>query len=198
MALQNAIGKSIRSTVIVLHRFMISLSKMHKTFANTAPRGQGLLTYELKHSSEATMVILKGAINEGSSDIFNTLSLENTAKPWIIHLGGIDSINSLGIRIWTNFIRKIQTTRIIAFSHCSPIFVQQMNTITSLLGAGKVESFYGAFFCAQCNFEDSHLFEASKPVTDLLEEAHQHKCAQCGELMTAEEDDELFFAFLSR
>ena len=156
-----------------------------------------MLTYELKHTSDTLMVTLKGAINEKSTEVFTELSKESCVKPWTLHLQGIDSINSLGIRIWTNFLRKVQMDRPIILTHCSPTFVLQMNIIAGFTGAGKIESFYGAFFCNQCDAEDTHFFETQKSRAALIEEAHHHKCPHCGAIMEAEEDENFFFGFLA-
>ena len=155
-----------------------------------------MLTYEIKHTPEAHLITLRGAINEMAADVFAQLAAETSVKPWILHLAEIDSINSLGIKVWTNFLRKAQESRPIVLSHCSPVFVLQMNTFSSFTGACKIESFYGAFYCPQCDAEDTHFFEANKSITDLIEETHHHQCAQCGSLMEFEEDYDFFFKFL--
>lgn len=82
-------------------------------------------------------VVLKGAIDE-DSDFSPILK---TSGPVSINFKEVQSINSLGIRSWVNFLKDL-SNREVHYEECPPIIVRQLNMVPSFLGKAKVLSVF--------------------------------------------------------
>ena len=103
---------------------------------------------------------LSGYIGE-NSDLF-TVRLAGI-KDLIIDMGGINYINSIGIKNWVLWTRKIPAGLNVAFQNCPMCIVNQMSMVVDFLPKGAtVQSFYLPFFCDKCNGEKNILIEKGK------------------------------------
>ncbi len=83
-----------------------------------------------------------------------------------LHLKGIKSINSCGIRDWIQWIGTAGTAAI-QYIECPKIIVDQINMVQGFLpGQGKVISFYVPFYSDESGSEKSVLMTFGKEFND--------------------------------
>lgn len=72
-----------------------------------------------------------------------------------LDLSGIELINSLGVREWIHFVRKLADagTRY-ELVRCSPEIVKQVKNIANFRGTGRVQSVMLPYFCPSCRKEE--------------------------------------------
>lgn len=99
------------------------------------------------------LVLLSGAITEESD--FRPLTQMAGPEPLCLDLGGIDQINSCGVREWIHFVTHLtRAAQSFELVRCSPAIVRQLNMISNFRGGGKVRSVLLPYICASCNHED--------------------------------------------
>ena len=101
------------------------------------------------------IIYLKGTIYERSdfSDIFKNTS----QQPVKIDMSGIERINSIGIRNWTDLLRN--TNVLIEYINCSTVVFDQFVMHAGFVGKNsKVISFYARYYCEICKNQIDHLF----------------------------------------
>jgi anti-anti-sigma regulatory factor len=95
----------------------------------------------------------------------------------VLHLAGIRSISSLGVRAFETFVERLQQHEVVMI-HISPAVASQMTMIPSLNGHATVESAKLPFACPSCGAEKSH----SIPWRANSAVEHAPKCT-CGTTM---------------
>jgi hypothetical protein len=95
----------------------------------------------------------------------------------VLHLGGIRSISSLGVRAFEMFVSSLGEHEVVMI-HVSPAIASQMTMIPNLVGNAHVESAKLPFACPQCGAEKSH----SVPWRNNAAVEHAPKCT-CGAKM---------------
>ena len=112
-------------------------------------------------------------------------------------LGGIDHINSCGVREWILFVRALDQKQIpFSMTMCSPSIVGQMNMISNFKGNGVVESIAVPYYCKFCEHEE---FEYLNVRVDSKNSAimENRVCSECGRDAEFDDDPESYLAFLS-
>ncbi|HEY0254707.1 MAG TPA: STAS domain-containing protein, partial [Kofleriaceae bacterium] len=80
--------------------------------------------------------------------------------PLVIDLGGLERINSLGVRDWMHFVRTCEAAgTALTFERCSPTIVGQMSMITGFMGASHISSIEVPYVCTSCNHEQLQLLD---------------------------------------
>ena len=81
--------------------------------------------------------------------------------PIRMDLGGIERINSLGVRGWVHFIADCEAAGLqIIVDRCSPVMTSQMSMIRNFMGTRtQVASLLVPYFCQACNLDDLQLVE---------------------------------------
>lgn len=95
----------------------------------------------------------------------------------VIHLGGIRSISSLGVRAFESFVGALEEREVVLI-HVSPAIASQLTMIPNLCATAKVESAKLPFSCPACGAEKQH----SIPWRPNANVEHAPKC-QCGATM---------------
>lgn len=110
--------------------------------------------------------------------------------PVIIDVGGIENINSLGVRNWVQFIDGLcaQSPTVI-IRKLSPPLVTQASMISNFLGRATVESFFTPWFCNQCDSDyfELHAIDATVPPAI--------GCPKCQSAMDLDCDRESYLEF---
>lgn len=132
-------------------------------------------------------VVLSGSISESSE-------LEVAGVPAnryvVVDVAGVTSINSMGIRTWTNFVGALSAiSKRVALRGLSPTMVTQAGMVKNFLGAAVVESFFAPYCCEECGHERLELFSSHAEVPDSL------PCPECGEQMLFDDLRETYLAF---
>jgi DNA-directed RNA polymerase subunit RPC12/RpoP len=127
--------------------------------AVTALNLGGTLLSRVEQRSGATWVALSGSINE-ATDLNPLTGLQG---PLVIDLGELHRINSVGVRIWMDFVRARERAGVnIVFERCSPIMVGQLSMITHFMGTrSRIRSMLVPYLCPACKHEHLHVLEVS-------------------------------------
>lgn len=143
--------------------------------------------FEQLIKGDTKVVMLTGVIDEDTD--FTPLS--KMGESLTINFKGVDSINSLGVRAWVNFLKSMGDKEII-FEECPPIIVRQMNMIPSFTRGATVQSVYVPYVCDSCDTESLVLVESSE-FSNVAETATCEHCNK-GE-MEFDGTPEQYFAF---
>lgn len=136
---------------------------------------------------DSKIVMLRGTIDE-DTDFAPIAKLGDSLTFNFKH---IDSINSLGVRAWVNFVKGISDKELF-FEECPPIIVRQMNMIPSFSGGAKVLSVYVPYVCDACDTESLVLVQHDE-FSQVAESAPCESCKK-GE-MEFDGQPEQYFAF---
>jgi anti-anti-sigma regulatory factor len=136
---------------------------------------------------DTKVVVFKGTIDE-DTDFTPITKLGDSLT---FNFKNVESINSLGVRAWVNFV-KLLKDKDICFEECPPIIVRQMNMIPSFTGNAKVLSVYVPYVCDNCDSEDLVLVKNDQ-FSNVSETARCENCKE-GE-MEFDGTPEQYFAF---
>ncbi len=166
--------------------------------SSTWGRKHTRVDYRIETLGEGSVrVTLSGTMNEDAEMSLKTVAGElQGASVAQIHLGGLRSMNSLGVRSWVNFLRAIPGETALVFTEVAPIMIQQINMIPSCQGRAHIASFYTNYLCETCNKTKVVLTE-----TQLLPPKSPppgQRCERPDCDMATEELEEEYFAFLQR
>ncbi len=116
----------------------------------------------------------------------------------VIHLAGIERINSCGVRDWVNWLTGLQKQRKEIFLvECSPAIVAQLNLVNNFTGgSGVVQSFYAPYFCASCSKERTRLLSTDDVAAMDPPKAPPFRCDECDGPMDFDDLEDSYFAFV--
>lgn len=105
-------------------------------------------------------VAVSGAMNE---DTRNLPPLGGSGfERLVLDLNGLKSMNSVGIRLWKEWLSAAPATKPLILQNVHRGIVAQINAVLGFLPPqAKVESIYVPFFCDDCDVEEEHLFETA-------------------------------------
>ena len=133
------------------------------------------LQIDKKRLSDGSLhVTIAGKIDEK----FDPSSVLHDAKgKVVVHLAGVRSISSLGVRAFEHFVHALPDE--VVLIHVSPAIASQLTMIPNLVGARtRVESAKLPFACPACGAEKSH----SVPFAPGASVEHAPTCS-CGTRM---------------
>ena len=137
-------------------------------------------------------VILKGVIDETVTLVGTFESFTDVVE---IDLGAITMINSTGVREWVSAIYKCKAKKI--YTNCPVWVIDQANMVKEFLGNNSVvESFFGRYYCEDCDEESQILWHTVKDFPDLNNIEIPEKVCNCGQLMQFDDDEDEYFTFL--
>ena len=150
----------------------------------------------LRRDGDITWVSLGGVIDEDNE--LSALGDRIDGSVVVIDVGGVERINSCGVRDWVNWLGAIeaQDARVVLI-RCSPAIVAQINLVNNFVAGGVVKSFYIPYFCPECDQEKVLLSEAS----ELGPPPHQPpvcRCDECDLVMEFDDMADSYFAFLAQ
>ena len=153
------------------------------------------ILYRISTHDDVDMIFLNGKINEDAGGPLNDL-LEKIGPKCTINLKEINEINSLGVRLWVNFMRKFEQTRSVILEECTPEIIKQINMIPNFKGKSTIHSLYARFICDNCGSKKLELFKTGENMPKKQEAVHLHevKCPSCSKKMEMEEVEDEFFA----
>jgi len=119
----------------------------------------GSVKSRVEQRAGGTWIALSGHLNE-TADL---TPLTKLPGPLTIDLSDLDRINSIGVRMWLNFVHACEAAGLsLTFERCSPAIVGQISMITNFMGArSKVKSILVPYLCTACKAEDLQLLELS-------------------------------------
>ncbi len=113
-----------------------------------------MVTLDKKQLSDGSLhVTVSGKIDEK----FDGTAIVEAARSHkvVMHLGGVRSISSLGVRAFESFIEELSKGEVILI-HVSPAIANQMIMIPNLCPRAKIESAKLPFACPSCGEEKAH------------------------------------------
>lgn len=134
-----------------------------------------MVQIEKRKSPDGTLhVTIAGKIDERFD---GAVVLTDARGKVVMHLGGVRSISSLGVRAFEVFVQAMPADVVLV--HVSPAIASQLTMIPNLCGERTtVESAKLPFTCPSCGAEKTH----SVPFRAGANVEHAPKCA-CGALM---------------
>lgn len=101
-------------------------------------------------------LVMAGRIDESArlAELAETV----TAGPLVVDLGDVAYINSLGVRDWVMFLRRLAERGVeVTLERCAEPMVLQMNMILDARGHARIASFVAPFACDGCGWEGGRL-----------------------------------------
>jgi len=99
---------------------------------------------QLTWTVEGGTVLLSGVIDEFAD--LPSLQRELTGGDLTIDLGGVQRINSIGVRGWVGLMTSLAGKKL-RLRRCSPPMVEQLNCIKNFSGGAQVESVMLPYAC---------------------------------------------------
>lgn len=149
----------------------------------------------IDRSDTHVKVSMWGAIDEFSHEGFKPMLSIGNGKT-SVNLDGVTSINSMGVRVWLNFMKNFRLNHEIILQKCPVDVVMQINMIPDFLGMGQVESFYAPYFCEKCNRSYQMLFLTEDIQKDLGLSLSTQNCPTCKAPNPCGEDTDEYLYFM--
>jgi hypothetical protein len=131
--------------------------------------------------------LVRGVMDE-TSDFEPALATLSSLS--VVDLGGVTRINSLGVRQWLNFVRRLPpATRL---ERCPVSFVNQLNMIANFAGSTQVSSVFVPYLCPRCEADTEALVEIGEAEPVLPSPL----CETCRSPMELDVEPSAYFAFL--
>jgi endogenous inhibitor of DNA gyrase (YacG/DUF329 family) len=154
--------------------------------------GRNSFSIEVIQRDGMDQVTLAGVVDE-NADLALLATLGG--RPVRVNLRGVRRINSFGVRVWMDVIRKIPHDTSLTFVQCPPPVIDQCNMVQGFLGHGRLESFFAPMTCPECDEQVDQLFEteacrangAKLPATP---------CPRCGRPMEVDDLEEQYLLFV--
>jgi hypothetical protein len=140
-------------------------------------------------------VFFEGEIHENFK---SKLIVMPQSPSYVINLSGLRSINSLGIREWSQFINDLSRSASVTLEDCSVIFIDQANIVPTILGSARVSSFFAPYFCPKCHLELSCKLLISTHRKRLSEKRAPQLIHSCGTELQFDALEESYFAQAER
>jgi anti-anti-sigma regulatory factor len=157
----------------------------------------GKLQIQVEQDGETSVAVLRGTIDEDAELAAGLRTLKARVR---FDLGGVEAINSCGVREWINILRDLEARESrIEYVGVSVPLVQQFNMILNARGTGRVTSFHAPYFCGNCRKPREMLLTiADHPSLQKVESisAPLLACPTCGDPLEFDEIEEKFFNFL--
>lgn len=156
---------------------------------------RGALVIEQSMAGAERRLVLRGRIDETSA--FSDVA-ESLAGQVVIDLEGVSFINSIGVREWVRFLRRLRATcEKISFARCSEAMVAQFAAIPDTVTGAQVRSFWAPYTCVQCEEERSLLVDVEPHLAALRRgQPPTFACARCGGTMRIDDLPDRYAALL--
>lgn len=114
-----------------------------------------------------------------------------------LHLEGVESISSCGIREWITLVSGLPSALDLEFEKCSIPITRQFGMLSNFRGPGIIKSFYAPYYCEHCDEESERLLHVDdchrteQALTQLI-----HTCSVCGGALEFDGVERVYFSFL--
>ena len=147
-----------------------------------------MLKYKIKQGNgNPVEVTLAGRLDSEATPTFKDLAADLfKAQSIVMNLEHIETINTMGIKVWMFFLGEIAPMIPIKLVECSTAYTEHAVMMRGVIGSAKVISFYADFFCNGCDHAQAFRIEMETLLGD--DGACVNKCPQCGETMECDLD----------
>ncbi len=128
-----------------------------------------------------------------------TLLLQDSHADLNLDVQGLTKINSIGIKNWVSMLLKSKQKQV--FIHrCSIRFINQINLLPEFIGHAEIKSLYLPYYCESCDEEEDCLItiDQAKDENFVQNLDQQFKCKSCNEYLSFNDDDQIYFFFLTK
>ena len=108
----------------------------------------------------------------------------------------IENINSIGIRLWTQFINEVSYNRHIEFWDCPSLIVRLLSVSDAFKGSATIRSFFVALDCPNCEAELAIRYSTDQKFETIAEEVANFTCKGCQSKMSFQDDPDIYESFL--
>lgn len=153
------------------------------------------LTYAFKRESDGASVALKGAFDERAGAALCALrqALDDAAVVRF-DCAEVEPINSVGLRLWVQFLASLGDGHEEELHRCSTYFVDYASMSARLIGRATVRSFHVPYQCRDCPASAEVLMTAEDP--SWRGGFAPQTCDACGGTLAAEAEPETYVGFL--
>jgi len=143
-------------------------------------------------------VRLDGILDELAPPVLDRLAQELAANKGIaLDVAGLRRINSLGVRAWCDFMKKLSGHKVV-FRRCSPAFVDQLNSVSDFRGDAHIESFIAPYLCES----SGNVFYEELTVGKDIDKGNYsaltgRRCSECPEPLVFDDLPERYLHFLA-
>lgn len=121
----------------------------------------------------------------------------------VMDLGGVNYINSVGVKNWILWTGRFPKEMIVEVHRCPTLIVNQVNTVVGFLrGDSTVQSLTAPFVCNKCSREEGVLLERgvhyqyAKEASPYFFKSPEKMCPKCNIPMELDAIENKFFNFL--
>ncbi|MBI4511316.1 MAG: hypothetical protein HY698_16905 [Deltaproteobacteria bacterium] len=139
---------------------------------------------------EKTLLSLSGEFNEST----RVEELCKIKGPLVVDLGGVNRINSTGVRALLTWLEGASRNGTVEAERCSHAIVSQLNMLPELARLVTVTSFLAPMECPKC-FQEQEVLVRIPP--DRHPRFPEERCGRCDEEMRLSEPRERYLAFLN-
>jgi ABC-type transporter Mla MlaB component len=153
----------------------------------------GGATAQIELRDGATWVALAGNLTE----LADFTPLTQLRGPLRIDLGGVERINSVGVRTWLDFVARCESQGVrLAFERCSPAIVLQISMISNFIGHAQVSSVLVPYLCGACGAEPVQQVAVTRGAPVAV--ARSLPCPKCGAAMQLDELEDMYATLFAR
>ncbi|RYZ55734.1 MAG: hypothetical protein EOP07_13650 [Proteobacteria bacterium] len=154
-----------------------------------------MLNYTLHPKDPGLSIDFRGAVDERAASVLTELLARLNAQDVVLNMQLVEYFNSLGIRAWAGFIKQLAPGRTLAYTHCPPDFINQINMMPLLAQSVSILSFAAEFICPDCNHSQRESFDATQSKAGILAAFEKVSCSHCAAGMFPDEDPETILYF---
>jgi anti-anti-sigma regulatory factor len=116
-----------------------------------------------------------------------------------LDLGGVQFINSLGVREWVRLQTAAREAHVrLELLRVAEVLIHQLNIVPAARAASTVTSFYATYLCDHCGEEHDELIDVeANRVALAAMKAPSAMCRACKKPSVLAEAPELYFSFLA-
>jgi ABC-type transporter Mla MlaB component len=156
------------------------------------------MQWHQKPDNGGEVFVIQGELDESAGRLLqNTRAAIGDLPKVRLDIGGVRRISSLGVRSWIEFVRSL-SGREVTYLRCSPVLVEQLNSVRGFRGHVTVDSVLGPYLCERCDkvsYEELRIGR-DLPKNTTIEEAPMRRCPTCGAPMTFDDMPTRFFQFV--
>ena len=128
---------------------------------------------------------LVGDLDERAEEPIDQMRSKATAQVLHFDCGGVDRVNSFGVRAWLGFFATLKG-RTVEFHRLPMVMIDYGNVLPRFLSFGKVMSFAVPLHCEACDLDEVRVVAVAQAMRDGLAKIPCVKCKKPLELTVKE------------
>lgn len=142
-----------------------------------------------------TALRLDGVIDEHNG-LDATVEALGADRALLVDLGGIHRINSVGVRDWVAWLRRLRErfTTVVLFD-CPPAIMNEVNLVKNFAEGAVIATFQAPYYCDRCGKEEVRDLDAVAMRRDGVRTAPPFPCGEPACANALDDAEESYFAF---